>query len=379
MFKTHLQLILTLGLLIAVAAKAPAQGNLIQISNTSAAAVATNRFRVLIDCWPTTAGRKLDLDNDGIVDRCEQTLAEKFAPIVFHDAGEEKLPTNVDWFLQRTSLRYYDDGCEPDLDIPVLSHPSQADLLRWSYQGGCDDVTDTVFSNDTRSERKQRTFYLADVADGDKPGSSNTADWTTYFHAYRNDRRGVTIQYWRFYAADGGKDPVIGVFGGHGGDWEGIHVVLDDCLRPVQVNLMGHTGIERVPWDQMSKDGNHPKIFSEAGGHASHNLPSFLPSIFRFTQQQTWTGGTVHWDDGRVTPGGALLNIGEKMAPLNGQFFIRYSGIWGSPGLLYATSGYWDPAYNETMKGADNFIEAWCTGRAADIPREECYPRFTSR
>src|SRR5829696_1318146 len=64
-----------------------------------AAAVAAP-FRVLIDCWPTTSGPKSDRDNDGIVDRCEQTLAEKFAPIVYHSAGERNYPTNVDVFLQ---------------------------------------------------------------------------------------------------------------------------------------------------------------------------------------------------------------------------------------------------------------------------------------
>ena len=382
----HLRLVLTSCLLLMLAPKLQAQqpGTLFRVPNptATAAAVTTSRFKVLIDCWPTTSGRKIDLDNDGIVDRCEQTLAEKFAPIIFHSAGEENLPANVDWFLQKTVLAYYDDGCEPDLHATAVVRPSQSDLLEWAFQGGCDDVTDTVFSNDTRSERKQRTFYLADVADAFKGGTNNTALWTTYFHAYRNDRRGVTVQYWRFYPADGGKDPVIGVFGGHGGDWEGIHVVLDDCLRPVQVNLMGHTGIERVPWEQMNKEGNHPKVRSEAGGHASHNfipIPFPLPIVVSYTQQQTWTGGNVVWHNGTITAGGRLLNIGEKMSPLNGQFFIRYSGIWGSPGWFYETSGYWDPAYNETMKGADNFIEAWCTGRAADIPREECYPRFTSR
>lgn len=345
--------------------------------------VVQSQLKPLIDCWPTTSGRKIDLDRDGIVDRCEQTLAEKFAPVVYHSSGETNYPTNVDWFLRRTSLWFYDDDCEPDLHYPIYDHPTQYQLLYNQITGGC-DATDTVYSDNTRSRTKQRTFYLKDVEGDDKLGSiNNTSEWTTYFHAYRNDRHGVTLQYWRFYAADGGKDEYIGVFGGHGGDWEGIHVVLDDCLRAVQVNFMGHTDIEAVPWSEILKAAgtDHPIVRSEVGGHATHPyvpIPFILP-FQRFTKHESWTGGNVVWYDGRTTPSGALLNIGEKMSPLNGQYFIRYSGIWGSPGFTYYTSGYWNPAYNETGMGDDNFIKAWCTGRAADVPYLECNPKFRSR
>lgn len=363
------------------------RGSLFRLPRRAVAnpAVVQGPHRVLIDCWPTTRGRQFDGDNDGIVDRCEQTLAEKFAPVVHHFEGERNYPTNVDWFLQKTQLRFYDDECDAleggDLDEFVEDRPPQRDLPLWSWRNGC-GATYTFFSNGTRSEEKERTFYLKDVADEFKQGSKdNTSEWTTYFHAYRNDRGGVTLQYWRFYAADSGKEKYLHVFGGHGGDWEGIHVVLDNCLRPVQVNLMSHTTIDALDWSSVTKDPNDPNrpmVFSEIGGHATHNfgeLAVLLPIVsLRFTQQQTWTGGSVHWYDGRVTPGGVLLNIGEKMRPLNGQDFIRYSGIWGSPGFLEATSGYWNPAYNETEKGPDNFIKAWCIGRAADVPNEECYP-----
>lgn len=377
-------------------------------TNTSSPILASKQAKPLIDCWPTTSGARFDFDKDGIVDRCEQTLAEKFAPVVYHSSAETNYPTNVDWFLQRTALWFYDDDCDfPDGDLKrkIKDNPSQAQLISYYFPGGC-GATDTVYSNGTRSNRKQRTFFLADVADDDKKGSLNTRDWTTYVHAYRNSLKGVTLQYWRFYAADGGKDPIVGVFGGHGGDWEGIHVVLDDCLRPVSVRLMGHTGIEELPWDSLQKyDTTHPMIFSEVGGHATHNtgdeikargctitLPNGtkVPKIIgctieldnprTFIRQQTWSGGNVQWFDGTtVTLGGALLNIGEKTNPLNNQYFIQYSGIWGSPGDFYETSGYWDPAYNETEMGADYFIKAWCAGRAADVPNEECYPKAISR
>jgi hypothetical protein len=383
--------------------RAQDSGKFEPISHTASIAAISSLTKPLIDCWPTAAGRKVDDDSDGIVDRCEQTLAEKFAPVVHHSSAESNFPTNVDWFLPKTTLFFYDDDCEPDLNVRIKPSPSQNDIRSYRLTGGC-DATDTVFSNGTRSIEKQRTFFLEDVADDFKPGSPNPRDWTTYFHAYRNNGRGVTIQYWRFYAADNGKDPIIGVFGGHGGDWEGVQVMLDECLKPVKLYLMSHTTIDEVGWSGVDKVGDHALVFSEVGGHASHadiagieasgctiTLPGniVVPKLIgctielgnqrTFVRQETWSGGRVTLPDGSMSPGGILLNLGEKIRPLNGQVFIQYSGIWGSPGVKQATSGYWNPAYNETQIGPGFFITAWCNNAAADVPREECHPTSTSR
>jgi hypothetical protein len=64
---------------------------------------------------------------------------------------------------------------------------------------------------------------------------------------------------------------------------------------------------------------------------------------------------------------------------MNGQAFIQYSGIWGSPGSFFFTSGYWGPAHNETGMRKDGFITAWCAGIARVDLRRECYPVARSR
>ena len=93
-----------------------------------------------------------------------------------------------------------------------------------------------------------------------------------------------------------------------------------------------------------------------------------------FVRQETWSGGRVVWPDGRVATGGGLMNIGEKSSPLNGQLFVRYSGLWGSPHRFYSSSGYWGPAYNETSMRADGFNTAWCAGLAGALdPARECW------
>ncbi|HMJ86849.1 MAG TPA: hypothetical protein VK504_26910, partial [Vicinamibacterales bacterium] len=82
-----------------------------------------------------------------------------------------------------------------------------------------------------------------------------------------------------------------------------------------------------------------------------------------------------HWT---ATSTGPLVNVGEKLAPLNGQVFIQYSGIWGSPGTFFGTSGYWGPAFNETGMGAGRFMTAWCDGMSP-APYYECHPNAASR
>jgi hypothetical protein len=345
-----------------------------------------------LDCSPDASWRTDD-DGDGVIDSCEQALAEKYAPIVFHSNDESNLPTNVDWFLPKTALYFYDDGCQPDFHELVTSAPSQDQLLSWSYVGGCGS-SDTVYSDGTRSESKQRTFYLADVASGFQIGSLDTRDWVTYVHAYPNTSSGVTIQYWRFYAYNN-------AFNNHGGDWEGIHLVLNSSLTPSIVGFMGHTSIDFEAASELEWEGNHPRIYSEGGGHASHDSGSGIyakscgglawhidaDNPCTYIRQETWKTGQVTWCnnstvdlcDGGVTPSGGLLNLGAKIGPMNQQSFIKYSGIWGSPGYFGYTSGYWGPAFNETGMGDDGYVKAWCSGITGVNTRRECYPKATTR
>jgi hypothetical protein len=312
----------------------------------------------------------IDCDKDGLNDTLEQTLAERFAPIIYHDSLEEYLPTNVDVFLKETNLYIYDDNCSPDIKRLVIQKPSQQDLISQQFDYIFCGSAGLVKSNCTRSISKQRTYYLSDVANNLKIGSLDSKEWTTYFHCYKNIQKGITIQYWRFFASDVS----------HGGDWECVQVFLDSLLNPMFVDLLGHTDIYRRSWTSITAENNHPLIFSEKGGHTS--VPySHQAGI----KQETWSGGKVNYLDGNISQTGLLMNVGEKLHPLNGQVFIQYSGLWGSPGIIYATSGYWCPPYNETgINEHTQFIKAWCNDMldAENIIENgmmECFPCSTSR
>lgn len=307
-----------------------------------------------------------DRDGDGLADACEDAIAERFAPIVHHADDEPNLPTDVDTLLASSALSFFDDACSPDMVVEVKRSPSQKDLIARSMKGGCGPEVDVVTSAGSRSTNKQRTFFLTDVPVPVRKGSPARA-WTTYAHVYASEAGGVTIQYWRLHAFNDGQAQ-------HGGDWEGLHVVLDANQEPVFVRLLGHASIEELPWKELETEGTHVKVWSELGGHATRaNGP---PGAV--VRHETWNGGKAVWPDGRVEPGGRLVNVGEKKSPLHDQLFIEYSGLWGSPGLLYVTSGYWGPAFNETsMQGS--YVTAWCMGMTGARAEAECAPLGITR
>lgn len=340
----------------------------------------------------TISQQDSDLDEDGISDACEQALAEKFAPIVVHSSDESNYPTSVDLFLQKTRLFFYNGTTRP-LHNKVIDKPSQASLLG-NKVGIAGPPPIQISSDGTWSVGKTTTFYLEDVAEEFRYGSTDSSEWTTYFHAYKNDLKGITIQYWRFYAYND-------AFNNHGGDWEGIHVILAENLRPIKVALLGHVAVEYKSFADMQKEGEHILVYSEGGGHSSRsrgdrivarncgggliselNCTVNLNKPETFTRQETWTNGLVIWFDKKKGHTGRLLNVGEKVKPINGQLFLQYSGLWGSPseafGLptYYAFSGYWGPAFNETGIRADKFITAWCDGMKNPLPGE-CFPTLS--
>jgi hypothetical protein len=329
-------------------------------------------------CAPDLA----DSDGDGLSDACEDLLAERFAPIVYHSSDESNFPTNVDAFLAETTLGFHDDACG---DEPLLDHPSQGDL---SVPRALGCAGEPFRPDGTRSQGKHRTSYLADVPEGERVGSHDSRDWTTYFHAYPNDIGGITVQYWRFYAFNDAAND-------HGGDWEGLHVVLDATLRTSAVRLLTHDQLAQPPLGRFRFEGTHVRVFSEGGGHATRFSGGAIAARgcrgagrcvvdpdddATFVRQETWTGGEVRGPSGLRSQAGGLVNLGSKTSPMNGQSFVRYSGLWGSPGVFYSTSGFWGPAYNETSQRADGFVSAWCEGMSpSSAPPEECYPRETTR
>ena len=330
-----------------------------------------------------------DHDKDGLSDSLEQTMAERFAPVVFHDPKEPNFPTNVRLFLPDTELWFYDNHCKQS-SVKIVA--PLANSIPEKVQPPCDPKETSVDSYGTRSKNKDQSFFLKTVDEAKRAGS-NPSDWTTYFHLYPNEDGGITIQYWRFYAYNTGEllGHQVGV-GNHGGDWEAIHVVLDFTNAPKSVRFLGHRSISTQPWSSLMSEGTHVLIKSEKGGHTSVPVKEKDKNdLARLIRQETWTGGQVIWPSSAAqnSTSPALINLGEKLSPAAGMEFLQYSGLWGTreTGSWFPRlrSGYWGPAFNETGMGRDQFIAAWCEGIARSLRERtigrlrECYPTNVSR
>jgi hypothetical protein len=287
---------------------------------------------------PSGRGPRADADADSVDDRLEDSLALRFAPIVFHGEDDRSLPVSVDWWLARTHLSVVADSSRGR----VINGPlQQQDLLGKSVTTQGTPIT----SNGTRSRGKSNSFFLETVPESSRSAPVATGEWVTYVHSYPNESGGISLQYWRAYAWNDAR--FLGINVGHGGDWEAITIHLDPEMRVWRTGYLDHNGI--VDWGSAVRwEGAHPLVWSQEGGHASYPDSRHMRSK-RWIRQETWTGGAVtRWDGMRLGASGGLRNVGEKSRPREGQVFIQYSGLWGSPGRLFMTSGYWGPAFNET-------------------------------
>jgi len=214
---------------------------------------------------------------------------------------------------------------------------------------------------------------LTDVSDADKAGLKDASGWITYFHAYRNTDAGWTIQYWFLFPFNTGVKVGPVEIGYHGGDWEMVSIVLDKVDSPMSVHSTGHTQIESVPWSAVQKNGTHPILYSERGGHEMHASPVGPPP---YIVHPTWANSFAIFPGAAPQAVGPLRDMGSKLHPA--ASFVLYSGLWGDIGSTPISSGYWGPVFNETGMKPDRYLSAWCDGvadpQASENGLRECYP-----
>jgi hypothetical protein len=248
-----------------------------------------------------------DLDHDGISDRVEQELAEKYAPVMFMEPGESNYPVSVPWLLRRMDLQYTEDGCTPDRtrDLSLPSPPvvgDQATLVTdpagkaWSHPQSfagdatslCGDSNAVPLSvtaahpqqgevDDGIGNEQQWMLHFSDRALGGDTsaaqlGSLNPRDWVTYFHCYPTEQGGVMIQYWHVYAGNVlDRDD-------HEGDWDAsVQVQLDpdQTLRGAWFSRHtdDHPGTFYAAYSLALFDQTHLEYTVDGGGHAAYASP----------------------------------------------------------------------------------------------------------
>lgn len=288
--------------------------------------------------WSQSFG-PTDDDEDGLPDEGEDWLAAKFAPEVRLPPPDIDWtrPANVDWYLPYVHMRFDHPNC-PDHEVLPIGAVTQESLSKQSHAraegiGICSHTSEVVSSSSN-----EKGFFLQPPDDAIHSGSSNPADWRAYVHVKASKRvpGGVDIQYWFFFPYN---DWVASV--NHEGDWEHVTIVAtgDGELRGAWYAT--HNGGEwHEPKDLILTADGRPVVYIADGSHASY------PKVGEFNQgpgftDRTYDGGPVwHTKENWV-------NVGERDAIRNGQFFLRYGGRWGEVGQTDFTSGPQGPAFQD--------------------------------
>lgn len=276
----------------------------------------------------------VDGDGDGIDDRFEDALAQKFAPQVRLHPDEVHFPASVDWYLARVELRLSQPSC-PDDSILALGSVTMTNLSQQVHA----ERKLTSFCHLTRTElasNESGRYFLKPHDDATFTGDLS-GHWPVYTHVRHSPfvAQGYDVQYWFFYAYD---HAILDV--NHQGDWEHITITTDADGNFVQAYYSEHYSGDFLKGSEMTwVDDTHPVVWSSIGKHASYAKPGDYPIPGMIDRAAD--GGKV-WETRTQ-----LINLGERGRPLNGQTFLLYGGIWGSFGDFPFTTGPTGPAFKD--------------------------------
>jgi hypothetical protein len=280
----------------------------------------------------------LDRDGDGLDDRLEDALLQRYAPVVLLHPDEPALPASAGWILARAQLQ------EAPGSSPRVMTASALGALAVLFRPGSTGA-------DTRRARLRMPAEM-------RGGSADPSDWTVYGHAYRARDGGILLQYWFLYAFN----DAFWAFD-HDGDWEHVTVKLDGAGRPEGAFYSRHEDSAPGPWfgwAELSREGDHPVVLSGRGTHASYPSPDEAPFWERTcntadprdaaargcTVWRTWTSGER-----------GVENVGERGAPRSP--FLAWPGRWGTTGAFGLDTRHAAPP-------GPAFQHGWCSEGADD-------------
>jgi hypothetical protein len=253
-----------------------------------------------------------------------------FAPQLRLHPDDRYRPTSVSWFLPRVRMRRHRPH-DTDVQILKVGEVNMASLISQSSGG-------------QRSGRGSgRTNFFLEIRSQESATRRGDLDVAECYVRFRRAPGGSTdwdIQYWFFYAYNG--DITTGADIEHEGDWEHVTARVTSDLRTLQRVFFASHAVESEWRDasDVSVADDHPVAYSAYHSHATawsagKQSRNWLPD------DHTSNGGP-YW-----STWGNLRLIGERLDPMPGQEWVRYTGRWGqfgSPGPEWLT-GPWGPAF----------------------------------
>jgi len=271
----------------------------------------------------------------------EATLVNTYAPIFKLDGAETNLPSSVEWYFARTTLRFNHDGGCPDEQVLAPYAVTATNLLgqtRKTHGGLPFCSSESTVINSSVKNPSDEFFFLQIPNDGNEGttrlGDTSGASWRTYAHVRRDGAEGWEIQYWNFYPYNG-LTP-----GEHEGDWEHVTVHLAaDGVTPTSVYFAEHDGGTAYAWSAVEKSGNRVIVYVADGSHASYPHAG--------TTDRSPLPNDVHNGNGKVFDAlNKVVHVGDRACNFNGRTWMTYGGLWGEVGEVF--SGPPSPVYQSS-------------------------------
>jgi uncharacterized repeat protein (TIGR01451 family) len=332
-----------------------------------------------------------DLDLDGISDDFEYMLIDKYAPILFFEENEDNFPSSVDWYLQKTTLRFHRSGCTDKEMVKPYQIKGGEDIIWWKAYA-CHHDNDENYAQYSGKGTDVTDFFLQIPNDGNEdttrhgqPVYKNENKWDSDAKFYSRVVRGPGVgKYWVtylfFYPYNGWMRWYTGAKatgGGHEGDWENITVEVKHSIDEsgkekfdiVRVNFVAH-GI----WNWCDRKGcgkggkdvalrlvgeERPLVFVAYHSHASYpeqlakwprggGLPDDYVCLNTNVCKSLDTRGKIY-DLGEFPSNCSQPGIPRDIIELDGGEkidlqWVRYTGHWGEIG---GESGPYGPFFQK--------------------------------
>ena len=267
-----------------------------------------------------------DSDTDGIEDDVEQTLAEKFAPILQFEKEETVYPVHIEYHLNNSNLnqsRPGEDLTDPNPTVASIRLVTDPDA-KFYLDNRLGNVSDDRIEKDYAQHEKELGYTVYSRV------CTRNYESKLYY----------VLQYWMFYAFNRGP------LNTHEGDWEMVQIVLNADQEPMEAMYSQHTAGERTDWSLLEKDGDHPKVFIARGSHANYFKP-YQGKLSLANDVVADNGKTLEPDDY------SLVLLGEKGEGNHSaeQDWLEYAGRWGEYGSeedeLRGKRGPYGPVFRE--------------------------------
>lgn len=231
----------------------------------------------------------------------DEDLAEQYAPILYFVDGEQCFPVNISYALDNSYL------FEVGNPTPLSTAPTAEMLSTYSSDGYyLDNQRGSVSVGDKGIENDYQNNLL-------------NLGYTVYTHV---DTSTNSIQYWFFYAFNGGD------LNRHEGDWEMVQIVLSNG-QPSEVMFSQHHTGQKATWDQVDKEGDHVKVYVARGSHANY---------IRSYSGKVGLASDIVADNGKVLKPDTLQSGGYNITLLEDQPWLSFGGHWGWVGTNQSTA-----------------------------------------